>query len=1574
MIQNRSVLLLGERHLAVQCGQALIRRGFQLQGVATSNPDIQSWASQGSIVSFDPSDDPNGLLQFIRQQGPIDYLLSVTYLRMIPREVIASVRSMAVNFHDSLLPTYAGLHATTWAIADGQHEHGISWHVIEEKADTGDLLFQIPIEVDAHETALSLNTKCFQTATESLDRLIDCMLERPVQFTKQDLSQRSYFGRNARPSVEGWIDCRQTAESLSRFVRSLDFGDRFENPLALPKLRYQGQWIIARDAAVTSTRSLDAPGTITSIIDGQIQVATTSDDLLLERLSDLDGISQQTIDAEERFFVGDQLDTIPDQTSVQIDLEARRSAQHESFWLARLGQALDYEPLDVDKQSDALNTNVSIHVDANSTSSPSQAIAAFVLFTGRMAQREKFSIGFADESCRPSDNIVASLFTDTVPFPLDVETEQTFSEFVTTISDEIELMRSHGLYLRDLPHRYPTSFGNHPQYAVQVRLVDDLEQVRPIDYPLVMWIDRVTGEHTVQCTASDAWVTHLRDWREFLGRISQNPSLPIQDITVLNPVELEKVLLQWNNTDRSFDDDGTIDRGFLQQVERNPRQIALVSNSQTSKVQEWTYEKLSREVNRIASALSERGIGDGDRVGIATSRSCAMVASVLAVMRVGAAYVPLDLEFPFHRISLMIRDADPKCILVDSLSHTRVPNTSVSVLSIDELNPSNDTLVPNSASDSIAYVMYTSGSTGDPKGVMVSHRNVMNFFTAMDDLIPHDPPGTWLAVTSLSFDISVLELLWTLTRGFKVVLHDTPSRMASTQRHLEASSAIDFGLFYFSSSAQNQNDPYRLLLEGAKFADQNGFASVWTPERHFHDFGGLYPNPSVTSAAVAAITERVKLRSGSVVLPLHHPARVAEEWSVVDQLSKGRVELSFASGWQPNDFVIQPGSYADAKETMFRNAEIVQRLWRGESVTMPGPEGKEVTFQTYPRPVQAELPVWITTAGNVDTFRRAGRIGANLLTHLLGQSITELKDRITAYRDARKEAGHDGDGQVAVMVHTFVGDDTEAVRELVRDPLTDYLRTSTSLIKGFSKTWAAFKRRSDGTVLSDFDLDSISKQEMDDLLAFSFERYFETSGLFGTPERCLDLVRQLSDAGATEISCLIDFGVETQTTLDHLPHLKRLHDLVAEQANSVSSPAAATLADLVAEHQVTHFQCTPSMAQMAMEDEADRDAIGSIPNVLLGGEALPAPLAEQITDNFSVRLLNVYGPTETTVWSTAKVMTPGEANSGSIGKPIANTFVYVLDAHKRPVAPGVAGRLWIGGEGVTRGYLGKPDLTAEKFVLNPFVDSSGNRAWMYDTGDIVRWTQEGELEFLGRADSQIKIRGHRIELSEIETVIAKHPSVYQAVVIADSKDSTSCQLVAFIVTDRKKLESILLEDSLREELAETVRKELPTHMVPSQIVMIDEFPLTPNGKIDRRNLEKRAHEDRRRRRRDQSECSSPNDFVGATEQAILRIWKNTLEIESIGLDDNFFDLGGHSILAVMVHRDLKQELEDGLSITDFFRYPTIRTLAAHIDRISTDNNESTELQSVEAPVSVAKTRAQLRRERLSRKSTTESAK
>lgn len=346
---------------------------------------------------------------------------------------------------------------------------------------------------------------------------------------------------------------------------------------------------------------------------------------------------------------------------------------------------------------------------------------------------------------------------------------------------------------------------------------------------------------------------------------------------------------------------------------------------------------------------------------------------------------------------------------------------------------------------------------------------------------------------------------------------------------------MKFSLFYFANheGSDQEHEKYRLILETAKWADQHHFCRLWAPERHFHSFGGLSPNPSVIAAAIAATTKTIQICSGSIVLPLHDPIRVAEEWSVVDNISGGRVGLGVACGWVPNDFVISnsQADFARRKEIFEEKTAQLRKLWRGEPYRATNPQGKAISVQTIPRPIQKEVPIWITAAANRETFRQAGTLGANLLTHLLGQTVQALADKVQIYREAWRAAQHPGRGIITLMLHTFVGDSDEEVHDLVREPMKKYLAGSLDLAAAHLESVPFLQRA--GAI----DLESLTPDLIDQTLEASFEKYFQMGSLLGSYDKCLDTVERLADIDVDEVACLIDFGLEEATVWAGLERL-----------------------------------------------------------------------------------------------------------------------------------------------------------------------------------------------------------------------------------------------------------------------------------------------------------------------------------------------------------------------------------------------------------------------------------------------------
>ncbi len=342
---------------------------------------------------------------------------------------------------------------------------------------------------------------------------------------------------------------------------------------------------------------------------------------------------------------------------------------------------------------------------------------------------------------------------------------------------------------------------------------------------------------------------------------------------------------------------------------------------------------------------------------------------------------------------------------------------------------------------------------------------------------------------------------------------------------------MDFSIMFWGDALAADCDTqsyYKGVMALAQNADECGLTGVWLPERHFHGWGGQHPNPSVLAAAMATATRRIKLRAGSVVLPLHHPIRVVEEWAVVDNLSGGRAEISIASGWKADDFVLAPQGYSNRRTDMWETIETVRKLWRGERISQENGHGIAISVSTHPRPVQAEIPIWITSSGSGETIRKAGRGGFGVLTHLLGQDVETLGKKLAIYREGRSAAGLEGPGRVALMVHTYVGRDRAEVKETVRSALMSYLLNSADLRVPHVDR-AAWDR-----------IDAASKAQ---LVEMAFERYFNTSSLLGTPASCEGFVQRLREIGVTEVCCLVDFGLPIERVVDGMAHLAELREL-----------------------------------------------------------------------------------------------------------------------------------------------------------------------------------------------------------------------------------------------------------------------------------------------------------------------------------------------------------------------------------------------------------------------------------------------
>jgi len=347
---------------------------------------------------------------------------------------------------------------------------------------------------------------------------------------------------------------------------------------------------------------------------------------------------------------------------------------------------------------------------------------------------------------------------------------------------------------------------------------------------------------------------------------------------------------------------------------------------------------------------------------------------------------------------------------------------------------------------------------------------------------------------------------------------------------------------------------------------------------------------------------------------------------------------------------------------------------------------------------------------------------------------------------------------------------------------------------------------------------------------------------------------------------------------------------------------------------VTHLQTTPSLVRLLASNAASFQAFRRLRKLIIGGETLPSALAARLRAQVPGDVYNLYGPTETTIWSAAYRVGGGETVV-PIGRPLANTQLYILDAYLRPVPFGATGELFIGGAGVVRGYLNRPELTKERFVPDPF--SPDRSGCMYRTGDLARYKPNGDVEFLGRVDNQVKIFGFRIEPEEIEAALNQHPAVQAAAVVAREDIPGDKRLAAYV---------LLLDSNAvgMNELRVYLQQRLPAHMIPSSFAAVDLMPSTPNGKIDKKAL----LANRPRQGASRAAVKTRGEF----ERLISSIWREALKTKTVDIHDSFFDLGATSLIVAEVAATLSEELQIDLPLTDLFQYPTIDALAGYLSR------------------------------------------
>jgi amino acid adenylation domain-containing protein len=768
----RACVLVGEGNVLIGAAELLRTAGLTIGGVVSDDPPVVRWARELglAVTGHGPQ-----TVEWLRQR-PHDYLLSVFNLQILPVEMIRLPRIAALNYHDAVLPRFAGLHATSWALINGEQSHGVTWHLIDAGIDTGAVVAQRAVAISEDDTALSLNVKCSAAALEALSDLIPDLIRGSITADPQDLNRRTYFAGSKRPAAAGILDWERPAEEIDALIRGCDFGPYF-NPLVLPKL-WTGVDCLLVAEVVTTDGSLTAPpGTVISVSDGELVVATATRPVTIGELRTIDGQPLSIAGAAERYDlrVGHVLPRLTPQQVAQVTALTESMAPHERFWRGRLQSVVPVAPLrglqpaeaetsgDVVSQAWQVPDEMDAWLAGHSWTREEFLLAACGAFLGRLHFQDTFDV----ELVRHDDaaDALPPLFATRVPFRFNVGDD--FESLLQRVREEMARIARHQRYPRDLVSRSPELRRQLAAHPVTLILGDAAVADEAADLVIQLPID---GDEGV--IASDrllfATVPALAErFSEFVRSLTIEGGA-LGRVSLTSSAE-RAVLALWGTGPDAAESDDCVHHLFEAQAARTPTAIAVRCG-----VSEMTYRELDLAADRLAARLRGHRVDPDLRVGVCLGRSLELIVAMLGILKAGGAYVPLDPAYPRRRLGFIADDSGLHAIVTDRRHAQRLPSGELPLVYLDDdedtVTAADPVVRTNVSSSACAYVIYTSGSTGEPKGVEVEHHSVVNFIRAAQSRYRLTPDDRVLQFASVSFDASVEEIFPCLSSGATLVL------------------------------------------------------------------------------------------------------------------------------------------------------------------------------------------------------------------------------------------------------------------------------------------------------------------------------------------------------------------------------------------------------------------------------------------------------------------------------------------------------------------------------------------------------------------------------------------------------------------------------------------------------------------------------------------------------------------------------------------------------------------------------------------------------------------------------------
>ncbi len=1512
-----SCIIIGEGTLPIRCAEILTAGGHDLRTVISNDADLRKWAKDNKIQVLTDVSQLND-----SSAAPFDFLFSIVNDTILRADVLGLAQRGAINYHDAPLPRYAGTYSTSWALMNGETSHGISWHLITDEIDGGDILKQKTVAIGETDTALTLNAKCYEAAIAAFSELVGELENNTFAAVPQNPAQRTYYGRFKKPSNGGMLSWQQTVNELSRTVRGLDFG-AYPNPLGSTKMLIGNEYLIVKQLEICGEKPA-APipvGIITKLGKDFIRVAAADGEVELRQLQRLDGkavVIPELIE-EKGLCEGSRLPELSTREIEQLTKLQQATARRESYWLQKLdslqpaavpyavknlsADAAKYSALTMPLPAEFLSF---FEKREKSGKLEKLLLTAFGTLLARLGNPESFDVGYSHPEINCRTNNFNKLFAPQIPLRFEIDDKNNLTEYFESAVEEINSVVKHQTYALDIFARYPQfeiSSAPDNNFALPVAFAEAarFEDFQPADGNELILVVSETECRWIYDTEKlgKASVEKLADsFTNLLKSAAISPETPIAELSVLTEKEKYRLLVEWNETRAEYPEDKCLHQLFEEQAEKTPAATALVFGEKC-----LTYRELNRRANQLAHYLLASGVKKGEKIGIYAERSIEAVIAIWAILKAGGTYIPLDPSYPAERLKYKLNDTKLSFVLAQERFSEQLKDQCENVICIDAVcdqiaEQSGENPLVEQTNTAPAYIIYTSGSTGMPKGVMVSHKSLVNHSFAITNLYELRTADRILQFASFNFDVAAEELFPSLLCGATLVLlpQQTQSSLKSFTEFLdqEKLTVVNLPVSYWrqwtlslTDSELKLPDTLRMVVTGSEKVlaeDYNAWRKIAGHQIRWLNAYGL------TETTITSIVFDPSLnpepKADWNIMPIGRPIGNTEVYLLDRNLQPVPVGIpgnlyiggdGLALGYlnQPKisaeKFISHPfKSASDAR--LFKSGDLARYLPTGE-IEYLGRSDNQVKirgFRIEPAEIESFLTAHPELCESVVIAEESKSGETNLIAYIVPheENQTPQTAPIELWASVGEYPVYD-----ELMYYAMSTDEGRtsryevAIKELVKDKTVVEIGTGKDVILARFCIAAGAKK-----VYAIEALDSAYRgaKKLVDSLGLS-DRIILIKG-FSTEVELPEKV----DVCVSEIIGTIGSSEGAVPVLNDARRFLKPHGAMIPE------------------------RCVTKIAAVQIPDE-----ILNSPHFSELSEKYAGKIFQEIGYKFDVRVCLGNLP-QTNILSDHGIFE--DLDFTSYINP-DSTAEITLNITKSGRLDGFL--LWLNLHTVKDLVI---DNLEEKSSWLPVYFPVFESGIEVVEGDVIRAVCRSRISDNGFNPDYV-IRG-ALHRKNGETIEFSHDSFHHEPVFKQT--AFYQKLFSENKIPVRKLET---QGVCPKKLKKFLSRFLPVYMIPSVFVELAEMPKLPNGKIDRKALPAPKIE----LSNAESDSSPVRDEI---ESKLVAIWKEILEIRSVGVQDNFFDLGGHSLKAIRMFAEVEETFGKSIPIATLFQAGTVEKLAA----------------------------------------------